>query len=200
MEVFIRLITLVLIGGMIGYSTNKVAIKMLFRPLEPKRFFGFKFQGVLPKRKLTISETMGTTIEKAFISKDDIAKQLLSEDFKTQFKTMLKNNLTEQIKSRVPVFFQSMLGDDFDQLIHRIIDTEGDAVIESLIESFKEKTFNQLDIAGIVTEKVNHMDILAFEQLVLKIVKKELRHIEFVGLFLGMLIGFVQFALTTWVL
>ncbi len=200
MELFIRLATLIIIGGLIGYSTNKVAIRMLFRPLEPKRFLGFKFQGVLPKRKATISETMGRAIEKAFVSKDDIAEQLLSVDFKHQFKAMLKDNLTEKIKSRVPIFFQSLLGDDFDQVIHRIIDSEGDAVIESLIEEFKEKTFSQLDIAGIVTQKVQHMDILAFEELVLKIVKKELRHIELIGLLLGMLIGFIQFALTTWVL
>ena len=200
MDLIYRLITLVLIGGLIGYSTNKVAIRMLFRPLEVKRVLWFKIQGVLPKRKSYISKGMGEAIELAFVTKDDIAKQLMTDGFKQDFKTMLKEKLTDRIKARVPVFFQSMLGEDFDQFVHKIIDTESDALMDSIIENMKEKTLKQLDIAGIVTEKVNQMDLVAFEQLVIKIVKKELGHIELVGLILGMLIGCIQFVLTTWVL
>ena len=38
----VRLITLVLIGGLIGYITNKVAIKMLFRPVNPVKILFIK--------------------------------------------------------------------------------------------------------------------------------------------------------------
>ncbi len=44
-----------IIGGIIGYLTNWIAIKMLFRPYEEKRIFGMKVPftpGLIPKEKL----------------------------------------------------------------------------------------------------------------------------------------------------
>ena len=46
-----------LVGGVIGYVTNDIAIRMLFRPHNAKYLFGFKIPftpGIIPKEKDTL--------------------------------------------------------------------------------------------------------------------------------------------------
>ena len=41
---------------MIGWITNYIAIKMLFRPYKEMNFLFFKIQGLIPKRRSEIAE------------------------------------------------------------------------------------------------------------------------------------------------
>jgi len=54
MEVW-KLVAIPVIGFLIGYFTNYIAIKMLFYPR--KKFLGF--QGVLPRRKMILAKNIG---------------------------------------------------------------------------------------------------------------------------------------------
>ncbi|WP_343089435.1 DUF445 domain-containing protein, partial [Methanocalculus natronophilus] len=67
-----------LIGGLIGYLTNKIAVKMLFRPYKPLNFGLFKIQGVLPKRQSDIAKSVGDTIETSLLNDDDLFNALFS--------------------------------------------------------------------------------------------------------------------------
>ena len=47
-----------LLGAIIGYVTNRIAIKMLFRPLTPKRFLGVRVPltpGVIPRNRFDLA-------------------------------------------------------------------------------------------------------------------------------------------------
>lgn len=196
MDAVIRLVLMIFIGGFIGYITNKVAIKMLFRPYEERRILFFKVQGVLPKRKDFIAESIGLKIEEAFLSKSDIFDSLLSQEMKDKFKATLKEELGSKIHQFIPAMFRNMLGGEVKNMINRFIDQEGDEIIETLVKKLEEHGMESLDIQAIVKEKLDAMDLKQFEALVYDVVKNELRHIELVGLILGMVIGLVQFGVT----
>ncbi|MBZ0136138.1 MAG: DUF445 family protein [Planctomycetes bacterium] len=61
------------IGGLVGFSTNWVAIKMLFHPRV--RVFGV--QGVVPSRRLELARSVGITLEEHLISGDRMHKLLV---------------------------------------------------------------------------------------------------------------------------
>ena len=46
-----QLILMTVVGTFIGWITNYIAIKLLFRPYKEINILGFKLQGVIPKRK-----------------------------------------------------------------------------------------------------------------------------------------------------
>lgn len=72
-----------IIGGVIGYITNDIAIRMLFRPHEAKYLFGFKIPftpGIIPKEKGRIAKSIGGAISDNLMSRDVLEKNLLSED------------------------------------------------------------------------------------------------------------------------
>jgi uncharacterized membrane-anchored protein YjiN (DUF445 family) len=62
----------VAIGGLVGFATNWVAIKMLFHPRV--RVLGV--QGVVPSRRLELARSVGETLEEHLISGDRMHKLL----------------------------------------------------------------------------------------------------------------------------
>ena len=72
-----------LMGGVIGYITNDIAIRMLFRPHKGKYIFGMKLPftpGIIPKEKGRIGKAIGGAISENLMSKDVLEKNLLSEE------------------------------------------------------------------------------------------------------------------------
>ena len=54
-----------LVGGVIGYVTNDIAIRMVFRPHTAKHIMGRRVPftpGIIPKEKGRIAEAVGTAI------------------------------------------------------------------------------------------------------------------------------------------
>jgi len=76
-----------LTGGVIGYFTNWLAIKMMFRPHRAKHIFGIKIPftpGLIPKEKGRLAEAIGTSISENLMNREVLEKNLLSEDMLTK--------------------------------------------------------------------------------------------------------------------
>lgn len=72
-----------LTGGIIGYFTNWLAIKMMFRPHKAKYIFGMKIPftpGLMPKEKGRLAEAIGSSISENLMNREVLEKNLLSED------------------------------------------------------------------------------------------------------------------------
>ena len=97
-----------LIGAGIGYVTNWIAVKMMFRPLKPIKIGNFTLPftpGIIPKNKSRLAESIGITVSKDLLSQEDLEKALLSNDIKikiqeTYINFIEKNDtqIDEQIK------------------------------------------------------------------------------------------------------
>lgn len=71
------------IGSVIGYCTNSIAVKMLFYPRKEIRILGHKLPftpGAIPKGKDRLAEAMGDVVGNRLITQEDIEKKLLSDD------------------------------------------------------------------------------------------------------------------------
>lgn len=72
-----------IIGGVIGYITNDIAIRMLFRPHRAKYLFGRKLPftpGIIPKEKGRIAGAVGGAISENLMNQEVMEKNLLSEE------------------------------------------------------------------------------------------------------------------------
>lgn len=70
-------------GAVIGYFTNWLAIKMLFRPREEKRIFGFRLPftpGIIPKEKRRLAKKLGETVGEHLLTGDALAAAVTSEE------------------------------------------------------------------------------------------------------------------------
>ncbi|HBJ77326.1 MAG TPA: hypothetical protein DDY68_06115 [Porphyromonadaceae bacterium] len=70
-------------GGIIGYVTNDIAIRMLFRPHKAKYIFGIHVPftpGIISKEKGRIASAMGVTISENLMNKETLERSLLSNE------------------------------------------------------------------------------------------------------------------------
>ena len=72
---YLELISGPLIGGIIGYFTNFIAVKMLFRPLKPIKIGNMTLPftpGIIPKRKDKLAEAIGNAVGHNLFTKQDM--------------------------------------------------------------------------------------------------------------------------------
>ena len=70
-----------LMGGIIGYITNDLAIRMLFRPLNPVLVFGRKLPftpGLIPKERFRIAKGISDMVSRSLLSREVLSESLLS--------------------------------------------------------------------------------------------------------------------------
>lgn len=117
MEILHIVLPLVL-GALIGYVTNYIAVKMLFRPYEAVKIGNKTLPftpGVIPKNKPRIARACGAAVEGSLFSQDDIKKaitgsirkpdisgirvsDIVSEDLSERLAETLADKLTGEIK------------------------------------------------------------------------------------------------------
>ena len=81
-----------LIGAGIGYVTNWIAVKMLFRPLKPIKIGNFTLPftpGIIPKNKKRIAESIGKSISENLLTEESITNVLLSDKKIQELKSYL---------------------------------------------------------------------------------------------------------------
>lgn len=141
-----------LLGGVIGYITNDIAIRMLFRPHTAKYVFGIHIPftpGIIPKEKGRIAEAVGGVISENLMNKEVLEKYLLSEDMIEKVRSAVEEFIaTQQRNSETVVQF----------LGHYLSKEEIDTIAQNINRSITKQTYEKLADSS-VGEKVAYIAI-----------------------------------------
>ena len=189
-----ELIILALIGALIGWMTNVIAIKLMFRPIEPIGLKGTRWviQGLIPKRKKEIAKTIGDVIRDELISMETIVDKVIEDMDKKQIVDMIKGKVISVASEKMPSLIPSMFKGLILQNVEAIIDENGEAMVIELGEKLSHRAIEAIDISQMVEDQINGYDFEKIEEIVLKIAKTELKHIEILGGVIGFFIGILQ--------
>ncbi len=157
-----------IVGGIIGYFTNWLAIKMIFKPYEEKFLFGKKLPftpGLMAKERYALSNKIGKTVKKHVLTDEVILDAISHKDFSKIVNLVVDyvvssektfgdydreygNKLSEFIKS----FLETALD---DSLMKEKVATEISGKIFDFIQD--ENNIKKLeDVASKVYEKVEN--------------------------------------------
>ncbi|WP_324283706.1 DUF445 domain-containing protein [Fusobacterium polymorphum] len=194
-----QLLVMVLISGAIGWITNWVAIKMLFRPHKEINFGLFKIQGLIPKRKAEIGTGIASIIQNELISVKDVISNIDREEFSKRLNKLiddvLDKNLKKKVKEKFPLlqmFFTDKVAKDIGNTIKEIVMENQ----EKIFEIFSNYAEENIDFEVIISDKISNFSLDKLEEIITLLANKELKHIEVIGAILGMLIGAVQYLIT----
>jgi uncharacterized membrane protein YheB (UPF0754 family) len=87
----------IVVGAIIGYITNWLAIKMLFRPHTEKRFLGMRIPftpGLIPKERSRIAKSVGETVGTHLLSPETVAEALSSQKINEQISSWIEEKIT----------------------------------------------------------------------------------------------------------
>lgn len=189
-----KLILLPFIGAIIGWITNYIAIKMLFKPYRPIRILGFTLQGVLPKRREAFAHGIAKTIEKQLLSSKDISEILEGSGWENEVEHTIEGIVRNYIKSeavkKYPIV--GVISDSISNSIKYHVSKEIIKQVETRKPELLDKFHDMVDVRDLVAKKVDAFDIKKLEEIVFSLVARELRHIEITGAILGFIIGCIQ--------
>ena len=80
MPPYLLLILTPFITAAIGWFTNWVAVKMLFHPRVPIRIFGWKWQGLIPRRQPQLASESAEIIEREILQQHMILNEIKKID------------------------------------------------------------------------------------------------------------------------
>lgn len=141
----------VLLGGLIGYGTNWVAIKMLFFPLEPIYVFGHKLPctpGMIPKNKARLAEGIANMVSNKLISADVLSATLLSDDMKNRVLQKVHEYITARQSDARPLneVLESVFGSE-------VVTTAKSSTLKAIDDKVCEKMTDP-ELARLISEKI----------------------------------------------
>jgi len=122
-DIISRFILPPLIGAVIGYFTNMIAVKMLFFPHEAKYIFGHRIPltpGAIPKGKARLAKSAGEIVQNELFTKEDISGKLLTEEVEKPIIDRVMSILDENIKDTGAVMLGS--SEKFDSFEKSLVD------------------------------------------------------------------------------
>lgn len=147
----INLITTPLVAGVVGYITNKIAIKMLFRPYEPK-WYTLGWQGIVPKTRPKLAVKISEIVGQKLLAHDDFLYALENNDIKAKIHNIIAEKLKSLNSKDIHALIRlSNLEDkiiDNKEVINNVLNNAAVAVIDIFlnrkidINSFREPVFN----------------------------------------------------------
>ena len=196
-HLILQFLMMVAVGTLIGWFTNYLAIKLLFRPYKEMNFFFFKIQGLIPKRRDEISENIADVVEKELISVDDIENKLKEVEFDDgMIEKVLDKLVEEKLKKSIleknpllKMIINDSMVDKIKKYFKNMILENKDEILSEMIKIGKEK----IDFKEIILEKMKNFSLEEIEKIILSISENELKHIEIIGGVLGGLIAVFQF-------
>jgi len=133
-----------LVGAIIGYITNWLAIKMLFRPHKEIRIFKIKVPftpGLIPKEKTRIAKSVGESIGQHLLTKETIIKSLCSENMNQQLESWVESKVNTMKNSDTTVEneIKDILGDQYSNFKQNTISS----ISKSFINCINEEDVKQ---------------------------------------------------------
>ncbi len=148
-----------LIGAVIGYLTNLIAVKMMFHPYKPWRIGRFTLPftpGIIPKRKPALAKAIGNAVSKYLFTGDDLRRLFLDEETKERMVDLAMNALD------IPIDFDGDPSGELNtktanEVLHELFREEQVASARETMISFFTKriliSVNQVDLGKIITEQ-----------------------------------------------
>lgn len=152
----LQYITAPILGGIIGYLTNDIAIRMLFRPHTEKYIFGVHIPftpGIIPKEKGRIAVSLGSAVSENLMNRDVLEKYLLADEMIGKIRESITAFIDKQKSSNesVKVF-----------ICHYLSVEEVQVIASSITENISRKTYTKLvdpvigdTVAKVVIEHVS---------------------------------------------
>lgn len=135
-----------LIGAVIGYCTNYIAVKMLFFPKNEIKLFGRRLPftpGAIPKGKPRLAGAIGEIVGKTLLTKEDIESKLLSDEMMTEIADAASEKLSESIKDTL-IQVGSLTDTQYES---------GKEKLAGLMSQEMAEALSKMELADVIAEK-----------------------------------------------
>ncbi|WP_205660622.1 DUF445 family protein [Amycolatopsis antarctica] len=189
-------IVLPLFGVLIGWFTDWLALKMIFLPREPRRFFGFyTWQGVFQKRKDQVAADYGDMIASEIITIPNILEGVLNGPKSDRLFEIITREVRRTIDTQASVvkpFVAVAVGSRNFQEMKRTAARRAAELVPSTIHHAETYATNALDVRNTIVDRMRKLSPMEFEELLRPAFRQDEWKLIAVGAIIGGLVGELQ--------
>ncbi|MDT7801984.1 MAG: hypothetical protein QOI78_5417 [Actinomycetota bacterium] len=179
-------------GLFTGWFTDWLALRMIFYPIEPRRYFGVEWQGLFLKRRKEVAEAYGELIAKEIITPHNVIEAILHGPLSDRVLALIQRQLDEElgrVARPLVVFavgsrkYQDMKLSIASQIMNRLPETM------RYIENYAA---DAMDIRNVLVSKMKELSPHEFERLLRPAFEQDEWILIATGAVLGFAVGEAQ--------
>mmetsp|Transcript_15232 Transcript_15232/g.30763 ORF Transcript_15232/g.30763 Transcript_15232/m.30763 type:complete len:408 (+) Transcript_15232:465-1688(+) len=182
-------------GFLVGWCTNWLALKVIFRPLYPVRVGCWTIQGLFLIRQMEVSETFARVNCVEILHAEAVWESILTGPLRKNFFAMLRAHsivFTERLIGGLkPVAVASMGGQRFAEMKEDIA-TKICEKLPTIIDQSYEYMTEALDMENTIREKMKALTPEEFEGVLHPAFEEDEITLIAVGAILGLIVGVLQ--------
>lgn len=181
------------VAAAIGWLTNWLAIKMLFRPQQPVKLGFITLHGLFPKNQKVVAARLGNIIADELFSCREIRHRMTHNTIAVRkaIEEKIDYYLFNTFPEKHPLM-SVLVGHKRKVSIRQDLIVEVEKAAPDVIDQYLSCIEREIDIAEIVREKIEHLPPEKLEQLIMEVLRREFQFIEGIGAVIGFVIGLFQ--------
>jgi uncharacterized membrane protein YheB (UPF0754 family) len=183
-------------GGLTGWFSDWLALKMIFEPREPKRYFGvFRWQGLFLQRRKEVAADYGELIAKEIITPHNVMAAVLRGPLADRLFALVERQVTtaldRQTRLARPLMALTVGSRRYQEMKHSVAEKVMRRMPDTLtyIEDYAEEA---MDIRNTLVQKMQELTPEEFEELIRPAFQQDEWILITVGAVLGFAVGELQ--------
>jgi uncharacterized membrane protein YheB (UPF0754 family) len=179
-------------GLFTGWFTDWLALRMIFFPIEPKKYFGVEWQGLFLKRRKEVAEAYGELIAQEIITPHNVIEAILHGPLSDRVLALIQRQLDAElgrVARPLVVFavgsrrYQDMKLSIAEQIMNRLPET---------MRYIEDYATDAMDIRNVLVSKMKELSPHEFERLLRPAFEQDEWILIATGAVLGFAVGEAQ--------
>ncbi len=190
--------TMPIVGVLVGLATNWLAIQMIFRPREPRRFGPVRYQGMFPKRQAEIAHEFGATSAEEIFTPANLFRLVTEGEAGTRIARVVLERVSHRLDEHRPTLALIAGREVDDRLVEQVkalLVLHVSQRVPDLRSDLEDVVREKLGVAHLVESRMASMSKIEFERLLRGVFEQDEWILITIGGVLGGLVGLLQGAI-----
>ncbi len=185
-----------LFGVIVGYSTNYLAIKLIFRPLNPIKIGAITIQGMFIRRQMEVATEYSRIVASKIITIENIFEYIIRGPGSVRLRDIVKKLIEETINDTAGLLKSLVEISTGSKLFIHIRNIACFRFMQELPMNIRHVfgyAENALNLEQVLREKMTSLSTHEFEAFLRPVFKEDEMKLIVIGAILGGLAGIIQF-------
>ncbi|TMW64632.1 hypothetical protein Poli38472_011512 [Pythium oligandrum] len=190
-----RIVVFPIVGLVVGLITNWLALKMIFEPIEPKRFCCLTLHGLFLRRQNEVAEVYGRLVSSEVLTSRKLFEAILKGPYSDRLFELVYDNVQLAVNEATAATAKIANLGLGEEIYANIKQDVTDHIVNKFPESLRQiedYADSAMDLETTLREKMKLLSSAQFEQLLHPIFQEDEWKLVLMGGVLGFAIGILQ--------
>ncbi|MGW3999369.1 DUF445 domain-containing protein [Amycolatopsis sp. NPDC004772] len=179
-------------GLFTGWFTDWLALRMIFYPIEPRKYFGVQWQGLFLKRRAEVAEAYGSLIAKEIITPHNVIEAILHGPLSDRVLALIQRQLDRELGSVAKPLLVFAVGSRKYQDMKLAISSQIMSRLPETMRYIEDYATDAMDIRNVLVSKMKQLSPKEFERLLRPAFEQDEWILIATGAVLGFAVGEAQ--------